>query len=1053
MKRISIILVVLLVAVLALSLMGCNFWQDIMGRIRGNDPDGPSQQTLASPTLTLSDGLLNWTVVDGADGYRVQFTDENGQSETVLLQVRALAVADIELLPGIYSVCVRAEDSTGKRLAGAYGNSVRITVKRQCDLTGVQVTVYYVTDTTVLVQCDAIEGVDKYRIIWGEQTLSSSDPVLLIDGIDATADATAVFSVTGDSTHDFGTSALSVEYIAASAATIETTQYDKKDSGLLMHVAGVTSAFVDGAAVSGAASPGGTKYTIDGTALRELSVGDHYLEFRCHSGIRRYALHIVDTRPMVLVNAKGESITEANYVVARYDLRVYWKLYENTVISVAVDGVAQSGADTVACNAGDLVLYRNALASLSEGDHILQVFYRLGEGEPQSVSLTIHCIVLSNIQYDKASGDNIIRNGLPHSTAYLLGGSIQKSDYFLNDDGEQTTAALRASYLATLSTGSYVYLAVTESRSLDESFVIDVYDSGCKPQNVRLDYDTDATITYVRFSCDCGQMQHAYSLDGGADVSADSLEAALADVNRKSKHTLVIKCRTNGTVSDPFAINASSDEAYSYVNKRFSFKGHQFDRFVASAAELTEIYRYISSGGGDFDADFGTKGYGMCSLSVYLGPGVIDDTYQLQNLLNDALAAYQPPISGRSGLGEPGSGEGVTLNADYSGVVKAYFIFDAPISKTTSSGMSPRHSTDPRALLVENGGYVPYIDNDQLVTTTQTVCSLEQLMDLPYGVRPDFASTADGAHARAVYNAVLAVCRTYLADGMTDFAKVETFYHYLTTQVTYDDYSLLWFNLYNNAGYYRQSSDDPEASLAADIDVYLQDSRYSDLQSTLESLKNMTIDQAVATLAQQLHSTAFDAYGAMVNHVAVCDGISDAMYLLCWAENIPCQKVTGKAQNSSSANGENHAWNKVYIDGVWYVLDATWGRSTDVRHTFDVVTHRYCMISDAMIYSNHFENGNTVLDAAVQTVATATEYDYYEMTVLNGKDMVAESWDDFESTVKALYPHRADVPFVEIRFDFAISNKQLDEHMTSLANQGVRLQRSYSDGYIMIWFD
>ncbi len=65
--------------------------------------------------------------------------------------------------------------------------------------------------------------------------------------------------------------------------------------------------------------------------------------------------------------------------------------------------------------------------------------------------------------------------------------------------------------------------------------------------------------------------------------------------------------------------------------------------------------------------------------------------------------------------------------------------------------------------------------------------------------------------------------------------------------------------------------------------------------------------------------SAHDAYGALVEGRAVCQGYSDAIKLLCDYYNIPCVCISG------TANGGGHMWNAVQMDdGKWYFIDCTW---------------------------------------------------------------------------------------------------------------------------------
>ncbi len=65
--------------------------------------------------------------------------------------------------------------------------------------------------------------------------------------------------------------------------------------------------------------------------------------------------------------------------------------------------------------------------------------------------------------------------------------------------------------------------------------------------------------------------------------------------------------------------------------------------------------------------------------------------------------------------------------------------------------------------------------------------------------------------------------------------------------------------------------------------------------------------------------SAHDAYGALIEGRAVCQGYSDAVKLICDYYSIPCVCISG------TANGGGHMWNAIQMeDGKWYLMDLTW---------------------------------------------------------------------------------------------------------------------------------
>lgn len=64
-----------------------------------------------------------------------------------------------------------------------------------------------------------------------------------------------------------------------------------------------------------------------------------------------------------------------------------------------------------------------------------------------------------------------------------------------------------------------------------------------------------------------------------------------------------------------------------------------------------------------------------------------------------------------------------------------------------------------------------------------------------------------------------------------------------------------------------------------------------------------------------------DAYGALVEKKAVCDGYALGMQYLLLKAGMDCRIVYGDDRED---NAEHHAWNVVRVDGEYYHLDVTW---------------------------------------------------------------------------------------------------------------------------------
>lgn len=62
--------------------------------------------------------------------------------------------------------------------------------------------------------------------------------------------------------------------------------------------------------------------------------------------------------------------------------------------------------------------------------------------------------------------------------------------------------------------------------------------------------------------------------------------------------------------------------------------------------------------------------------------------------------------------------------------------------------------------------------------------------------------------------------------------------------------------------------------------------------------------------------------GILYNRKAVCAGYADFFKMVCDNMNIPCQYISGLADNGVEIGG--HAWNRVKLGGTWYYIDTCW---------------------------------------------------------------------------------------------------------------------------------
>lgn len=105
----------------------------------------------------------------------------------------------------------------------------------------------------------------------------------------------------------------------------------------------------------------------------------------------------------------------------------------------------------------------------------------------------------------------------------------------------------------------------------------------------------------------------------------------------------------------------------------------------------------------------------------------------------------------------------------------------------------------------------------------------------------------------------------------------------------------------------------------------------------------------------------YNAYGAINDRAAVCEGYAKAFKLFLDKMNIESIIACGTGTNSSG-QVESHAWNYVLVDGIWYAIDVTWDDPIilGVGTASYASTHKYFLVGSDKISRDHVENGELI---------------------------------------------------------------------------------------------
>ncbi len=114
-------------------------------------------------------------------------------------------------------------------------------------------------------------------------------------------------------------------------------------------------------------------------------------------------------------------------------------------------------------------------------------------------------------------------------------------------------------------------------------------------------------------------------------------------------------------------------------------------------------------------------------------------------------------------------------------------------------------------------------------------------------------------------------------------------------------------------------------------------------------------------------------YSVLVDHASVCQGYAKSIQYLCNEAGMECILVQGMVDT-----GDTHAWNCVKIDGMYYLLDATWGdasyrlKDASLDMNRPELNYDYLNVTTAEFADSHFPDERFSLPEC-----TAVSANYY----------------------------------------------------------------------------
>ena len=119
---------------------------------------------------------------------------------------------------------------------------------------------------------------------------------------------------------------------------------------------------------------------------------------------------------------------------------------------------------------------------------------------------------------------------------------------------------------------------------------------------------------------------------------------------------------------------------------------------------------------------------------------------------------------------------------------------------------------------------------------------------------------------------------------------------------------------------------------------------YENIKTIHDYIINLTkYDQSKEAEEMRVHPSDL-AYGTLFNHLAKCNGYTDAMAIFLTKMGIKNYKIT-TTQEDISYESYGHVWNAVYLDNKWLHLDLTWDDPVSTSGQ-DYLYHKYFLVTN-----------------------------------------------------------------------------------------------------------
>lgn len=445
-------------------------------------------------------------------------------------------------------------------------------------------------------------------------------------------------------------------------------------------------------------------------------------------------------------------------------------------------------------------------------------------------------------------------------------------------------------------------------------FYVFVYSSSIMCYDLAYDFDSRYPAVYLTWKVDYPVDAFEVILDGASYSSReypDRFDGNTFDltglIGSDNTCSACVKSFVDGldtpatSATAVYADNTAQLKDYLDYSKGFAYLGETFNRYVDSEEEMDVLAFYMILYNYELDTtDFNTTSGSktMSYMDVYLDPSLgVNSASSAMSLFAESCGKYKESIKYNYAAVKLSDG---AYRIGISMTSKNEALYDSTTKYSESSSNEFHLYISDRP-----SGFDDFAINSRKGVSVSTSDQLFFAIEAGYRPLP-----VAGSVAEKLYELAKDVCRTYIDDGMTDYEKVHTIYDWLGKNVIYD------YNIVSEMAGILPSD-------AAYNRFYSYDSFYLE--------------------------------GVLENGVAVCNGIAKTFVVLCGIEGITALKVNGQA------SGGAHAWNKVLVNGKWYIVDSTWSnrKSSGYKEAF---THEYLFMTTSQSASDRTEQTSDTID-------------------------------------------------------------------------------------------